>query len=484
MSSPSPFRSLLWYLIPFILRNFLPLISLPIITNYLSILDFGLYALSIVYGTLVSGIANLGLFTVFERTFFEIDISKRKNLLFTNIVFVFCVMFLFGLLTWKYNLSIGEIFFNNSLIAPLLILAYTLVSIKTLNQYFFYYLKNDEKPKHFAIITVSETILSTSISIFFLVFYKSGVVGFLWGQIIGVFFIFLINLLIIIYFGNRVFEFNLIKSQLRLSLPLTPRIFFGLINGQFDKYMLGILDSTTGVGLYDIAQKISNTSYSFMTTLQNVFSPQVYKRMFSNDENYKKSIGSYLTPFFYLTILFSLLVGLFAEEVLLLFTPKEYHEASLYITILVVQIAFYFFGKQPQLIYAKKTTLISILSFISIIINIGLNVPLINFYGVQGAIWATFISGIVTSLIYYYYAQKYMPIYFERKLFVILFYFVLSSGVLIILLYLGKGYIVRLSFKTAIILGYFFIGLKYNYINEIQKRLSALSNKINNLKSF
>ena len=477
MSSPSPFRSLLWYSIPFFLRNFLPLISLPIVTRYLSIVDFGLYALSIVYGTFVSGIANLGLFTVFERTFFEIDISKRKNLLFTNIVFVFCVMFLFGLFTWKYNLSIGEIFFNNSHIAPLLILAYTFVSIKTLNQYFFYYLKNDEKPKHYAIITVSETILSTTISIFFLVFYKSGVEGFLWGQIIGVFFIFFINLLILHYFGKRVFEFNLIKSQLKLSLPLTPRIFFGLINAQFDKYMLGFLDSATGVGLYDIAQKISNTSYSFMTTLQNVFAPQVYKRMFSNDENYKKSIGPYLTPFFYLTILFSLMVGLFAEEILFLFTPQEYHEASLYVTILVVQIAFYFFGKQPQLIYAKKTALISILSFLSITINITLNIPLINFYGVQGAIWATFISGITSSLIYYYYAQKHMPINFERKLFIILFYFVLSSGVLIILLYLDKGYVTRLSFKFAVILGYFFIGVRLKYVKKILTLLSVFFNK-------
>ena len=41
--------------------------------------------------------------------------------------------------------------------------------------------------------------------------------------------------------------------------------------------MLGLLSSLGGVGLYDIGQKIANTSFTFMTTIQNVFAPQVYK---------------------------------------------------------------------------------------------------------------------------------------------------------------------------------------------------------------
>ena len=63
----------------------------------------------------------------------------------------------------------------------------------------------------------------------------------------------------------------LLKAQLKLSLPLTPRLKDGLINSQFDRYMLGLLGSLGGVGFYDIGQKIANTSFTFMTTIQNVF---------------------------------------------------------------------------------------------------------------------------------------------------------------------------------------------------------------------
>ena len=66
------------------------------------------------------------------------------------------------------------------------------------------------------------------------------------------------------------FKHNLLKENLILSLPLTPRVFFATINSHFDRYMLGILNNRAGVGIYDIAQKISNLGFIFMTFLQQV----------------------------------------------------------------------------------------------------------------------------------------------------------------------------------------------------------------------
>ena len=117
----SPFRSLFWYLIPFFVKNLLPFVALPIVTSFLSVEDFGLYALSIVYGTLISGIANFGLFTVFERTFFEIDLAKRNDLLFTNICFVSLVMGLLSYLTWYFDIFISQEIFGNSMLSSILL---------------------------------------------------------------------------------------------------------------------------------------------------------------------------------------------------------------------------------------------------------------------------------------------------------------------------------------------------------------------------
>ena len=93
-------KSFFWYLIPFSLKSLIPIITLPIFTRYLNSNDFGLYALSIFFGTFLSGIANFGLLVVYERNFFESKKDKHPvNLLFTNINFIivnlFIVLFFF-----------------------------------------------------------------------------------------------------------------------------------------------------------------------------------------------------------------------------------------------------------------------------------------------------------------------------------------------------------------------------------------------------
>ncbi|MDA9886143.1 oligosaccharide flippase family protein [Flavobacteriaceae bacterium] len=468
MTSQSPYRSLLWYSIPFFIRNFIPLISLPILTAYISVNDFGLLALSIVYGTFLTGISNMGLFTVFERTFFQIKVSDRNDLLFTNVCFVASILSVSALFTWEFNSFIAETIFKNPLLSPFLFFAFLLSGIKTLNQYFFYFLKNAEEPKKYTVITVAENILSFGIALVFVIIYEKGVLGYLTGQLIGVSIIFLLNMIILCFSGKRIIKLMLLKQQLKLSLPLTPRIFFGIINGQFDRYMLGLLASTGGVGLYDIAQKFANTTYSFMTMLQNVFAPQVYKRLFSEDEIYKKSIGAYLSPFFYLTTFFSMGVVLFSEEIIYLATPEEYHESSLYVSILSFLFIFHFFGKQPQLLFAKKTALISFLSFLSILLNIGFNIPLIYFFGLDGAVWATFMSGIISSGLYYYYGQKHLYIFYERKLFVTLLYFMLSCILIITMIYSNQDYRIKIISKFTVLTGYIWMGFHFKYFEKIK----------------
>ena len=51
----------------------------------------------------------------------------------------------------------------------------------------------------------------------------------------------------------------------------------------------------------------------------------------------------------------------------------------------------------------------------SIIMNIGFNIPLIHYYGIYGAAIATTLSGIITNLINIYYSQKYTPIFLGKK---------------------------------------------------------------------
>lgn len=80
-------KNLILYSVPFLFKYILPIISFPIFTRFLTKYDFGVYALSIFYGTFGAGLINLGLLNIYERIFFSLDKGSRKNLLLTILSF-------------------------------------------------------------------------------------------------------------------------------------------------------------------------------------------------------------------------------------------------------------------------------------------------------------------------------------------------------------------------------------------------------------
>lgn len=465
------FKNIIWYLTQFGLKGVLPILALPILTRHLTPEDFGLYALSIFYGTVVTGIINFGLTSLYERSFFELNHSKRKNLLFTNIVFIISLFLIFCFLTNYFDEFIAIKIFKKQQLRNYLMLAFTFQTFKSLNVYFLSYFKNYEKAKSFSIISSFESFFSTGLAVLLVIYFSMGLKGFLIGQMIGVIITFIFTFLYIFYPFSNQLEIQLLKEQLKLSIYLTPNIFFGIINSQFDKYMLGLINSIGGVGIYDIGQKIAYFSFTFMTAVQNVFSPQVYKRLFSENKEFRQSVGRYLTPYFYLCILICLIIGTFSDEIIFTLATEKYDTSATIISILSILYGIYFFGKQPQLLHAKKTGLMSILQIASIIINIGLNIPFIKYFGVLGAACATLISGLISTALYLYFSQRYSKINYERKIFVLLTYFI-SSILIKILIYnnLDLQYFYLLVYKLIVIIVYLIFGIHYGILKNFNHK--------------
>ena len=134
--------NLLWFIFQFGIKNLIPFITLPIFTRYISLEDFGIYALVIFYATIVTGIINLGLLNIYDRTFFELSHDKRKSLLYTVILFVLFLFSIFFILTNSFQEVIAEFFFRKKELKNYLLIALWFQAFKTLNLYFLSYLKN------------------------------------------------------------------------------------------------------------------------------------------------------------------------------------------------------------------------------------------------------------------------------------------------------------------------------------------------------
>ena len=389
------------------LVGIIPFLMLPIYTNKFSPEEYGAYGLSIVVISIFSGIGNMGLSVIFERNFHEYKLeNERINYLFSIVSFVSLILIIIWGICFFLLGNIISILKLEELDNKLVSIGMMALFLKSIQDYFLLFFKHNKEFKKYIRLKYIEVIGSNIFSIILIFFYDFRIVSLFYGLIIvSSINVIWSSLLLNSRLKVQSFEFINLFPSIRLSLPLTPRIFFGVINTKFDKYILGILNNISGVGVYEIAQKIGNVVFLIQTSLENVFGPTVYSKMFNNKRD--TSLSDYLTPFFYVTTGFAFLISLFSQEIFTFLFPKEYSSGVKVTMIFCLLYSTYFFGKIPQLLYAKKTYLISIITLLNVLLNIILNLILIPNYGIEGAAVATFISGIVTGGASFYYSQKY-----------------------------------------------------------------------------
>jgi O-antigen/teichoic acid export membrane protein len=460
----------------------LPLISLPFFTRILTLEDYGALALCQAYAIFVNGISNFGLNLGYERDFFENRDENEGALLYTTIIFVVISYLTFGILTYLFGSHLSQFLTKQTKYADLLLITYLAIGMTSLKSFYLIYFKNKEDAKKFVWYTLDESLISFVLSMILVVYFRIGVSGLVIAQLAASGIIFVI--LTIYFFKNLPFSVNvtLFKKSFGLSLPLTPRIFFGVIGTQFDKYILGLVASVELVGVYSLAQRVAGIVFTFMTAVQNVWSPRVFKMMFDKTKDGKELIGPYLNPFFYISVFAALFVALFSEEIVFVLSPIEYQEASNVVIVLAILYCSYFFGKQNQLLYAKKTYLISILTIVGILLNVGINFIFVKFWGLMGIAWGNLLSGLLSGTISFLVSQKHYRINWDYKIlgFISLVY-VAFTLIILMMIEFDIIYQLRLFLKLLFILFFIFIGIitkiitreKYNIIkNNILHRLN------------
>jgi O-antigen/teichoic acid export membrane protein len=452
------------YLIPIIVGDLLPIITLPIFTRILTKEDYGVFALATIYAVFATGLVNFGLALAYERNFFGYTGNKKAaGLLYSTLIFVSVSFLVYGVTTYIFKEQLSRYIIGSQMYANVLFWTFCARTLASFERYYLTYFKNSENANAFVAYTVYESILVVLFSLFMIVYLRMGVMGLVLGQLFGssiIFSILVVRFLKVLPFA---FDAGALKDSLKISYPLIPRIFFGVANNQFDKYVLQVLNTVGGVGIYSIAQRVSSLIFSYMTALENVFNPQLYKRMFDSKNNRDESIGRYLTPFAYISIAVALLISLFSEEVISILTPRSYHEAIPVITVLSIYYGFSFFGKinGAQIIFMRKTGISSALTLVNIVLNIGLSILLVKKFGVIGAAWGLLASSLISGIFWFMEGQRCYKIKWEyKKIGAIFLIFFTASFLLLIMRYFSAGYMLTLTMKCLAIALYAFLGVK------------------------
>lgn len=431
ISTEKDLKDSLIYMMPLAVSMILPLITLPLFTRILSTDDFGLLALSLAFAIFANGLVNFGTTLAFERNFFEYSKDKRKlsQLFFSCLLFLNVNFLLIAILTFIFQDNISYLFTGSYEYGLFFFLAFIAqYFFLTITKNYYTYFRNSYRSLVYSKYLIINSLLHFFLSILFIAYFKVGVIGIIYSQLItGLIIFFAMSFLLRKELKPSLNKF-LLLDILKISYPLTPRIFVGVINNQFNIYMVGLLANIGSAGIYDLAQKFSNLMFSLTTALENVFNPKIYDDIFHSEGSRSNAIGRYITPFFYYSVTLLIFVAYCSEEFIFYFIPSKFHEAINVIYILTIYVGTLFFGKiiSIQYLYKRKTFIISFISILGLLLNISINIPFILNFGLIGAAYGTLISSIITLVISLSIAQKLFYIKWEtKKIFLIVFYFLL-----------------------------------------------------------
>lgn len=484
-------RATLYYLIPSVLANTLPLISMPFVTRELSPADFGLIALGQVFGVAVFGFSNLGLLSVYERNFFQHrgDRQKAAALLWTLWGFVVALGAVLTLVSTALSSLVEQYFLRAPAPTGFIAMVCLTAIFRGANQFGYQYLRNSERPKSFAGISIVEGVLGFALTLLAVVAMKAGVAGAVFAQMVAP----LVAGLILVIWLRRELKFSVdliaLRDALKLGSPLTLRVLFGMLGNQIDKYMIGLVSALGQVGIYSIGQRVGQVVYFLMNSMDYVFIPRVYQIMFESREHEVRGdhgsaqglavvAGRYLTPFAYATCGLCMIVALSSEEAFLLFTTPEFFEGAYIAPVLCLFYSTLLFGKVNgrQILFAGRSWFSSFMSVVVVGTNLAFYIPMIHFYGATGAAWATLLAGLVYGGISHWQAQKSFRIQWELAR-LISIYGILTFAILghLFLLNWKTDYLIRFAFKASVSLGFLLLGWRLGYFRHKWWRPSTVT---------
>ena len=444
--------------------------TLPIYTRLLTPTDFGISLIFVILGKIVVGFVTFNLHFSTYRYYFELKDKWQEfrtlnstNLMFLVVVFLLTLLLIFFSFP-LYNSFLFESKFNRDLVILSVIsgfLDYFILYFTTL-------LTAELKSLQFAAITISNVLLNTLFSIYFMTDYNLTYMGRVYGIVLSQ----IIILLVLLFICKRTLSFNFsypsLKRSIRLTLPMIPNMALGLSQNYLDKTILSYSKGAATLGNYSLGINFATVLKTIMDSVEKAWSPFFFKKALESTEESKKEIVEkfFSLAFVYMTI--GLGIIYFSEEAIRILTTKAYFSAMYVVPLYVYFYLFAIFGylSNAQLTIAEKIKFILPGAVISAVVNIALNFILIPQFGTIGAAISIAITGLISQICLFYYGMKFFPLpikwgkivemYTILILFTILFYPIA---------YFEINMFLKIFIKFFLMALFFGLGLWYKFIS-------------------
>lgn len=390
---------------------------LPLYTAYLSPEDYGLISLATVAATMFTIITTGGLRGAVLKFYYNFESDKIRKQFYGSLwLFYIIVPGIFLLIFEIY----GELFFD--IILPsvpydpyirLILWAYYLkgVFIELPLEVF----KAKGEAFKYSSLTVLIFIATTLSTIWLVVFRNQGAQGFLFAKFLG-FLVIAVGMAFYLYkFVTISIEWAWLKRALLYSMPLVPHFLSHWVLSSSDRIVLEYFVPLSEVGIYNVAYTIGSAMSIIAIAGNNAIIPK-YGDLNLTDEYEIQEIVKTATYYIASIIGIGLLIALFAEDFVYLTIPEAYHRAVSVIPWVVlgyIFMGFYFTQINMLTITMGKTKIVGVSTAAAAITNLGLNILLIPYLGIDGAAITTAFTYLLLFFGMNYISRKTCRVPFE-----------------------------------------------------------------------
>ena len=452
---------------------------LALYTKFLPPTDFGKISLIWIFIIITSTIIDGRLNTSFSIKFYKVSKEENTKNIYSIFVYNLLVFSLVYLVFLLYP-SLFQKLLRIDVATSDLSVVFFLILFMIFGNFYTNILIVAQKPKAYFLITLifnAAIIVSTLI---YLIVLKSGYISYLKAYLVSYLIISFIGLRY--FLGNYKLHKNVIslinlKELLKLGIPLVPNALFLMLLTWANRYILNLYMGLAIVGIYTVGSRFAEVINNFLINpFGQELSPVLFKQFAQSRDEYKKTISRVFK--YYWLLMLGIMIGYFVilREVFQLFIGREYIKG--YNIVGIVLFGVILWGAANLLgatvVMKEKTGKMFLFTFISVILNIGLNFLLIPRYGMYGAAIATLLSYVLQFIMIFTYTQKLVFISYDYKF--ILKSVLISSpffAFILCLSYLRGNVAVLLGLKAILFLSFALVSYKYL---ELKKDIKGVLN--------
>ncbi len=265
------------------------------------------------------------------------------------------------------------------------------------------------QPRLSAVVSIFFTIANIAGAVVLVCFLHWGPAGVLWGVFCGC----VAATVLTVVLNGKSFvgrwsgkEF---RRMLMLSLPLLPSS-VAVFGGQYaNQLILHDLGTEADVGTFGVMLRLASLVGLAMIGFSNALTPLVFTHYAEPD-----TPSSLQRIFRYFSVFALLLVAgicLFAEQIILVLSTKDYLQGAAMLTVLVPAVLLQqIYPFAPGAWIRHKMWIVSGINIASVILAILLNYLLIPTMGPMGAAWATLAASAIAFVIHMVVSQRYYPV--------------------------------------------------------------------------